>query len=301
MLGLWGTSQRWNPHSAVWQRGLGWRFGLIAIGVLGCTRAAPPIVAGSVPIEAPAAQAVLRPAEPPSDTAPPVADLPGLATPVAIVSELMTDPLLLDDSAGEYVELMLLSDQTLRVADLRLRLPSGKVAIPERPDAPLWRPGEVLLVSGPGLQPGSARAKGLKLPNPAGRLELWHRDQLLDIAHWHNKPPWWKRRPGIAQERVSAAIPGDQPRAWQRSRTVRRGQERGSPGVTQLTCRELLATPWGTGSGRSQLAGMCPKLVEIQVVRRTRPTRAGLGATAPERAPVEADWAPAPGRKPRRR
>lgn len=269
--------------------------------VMACTQTAPPLLPASLPLDAPAAHSVLRPAPLALEATTTAAELPLLATPVAVVTELMTDPLLLDDAAGEYLELMLVSDEAVRVADLRLRLPSGKVAVPERPAAPNWQPGEVLLLSAQGLQPGSARVKGLKLPNPAGRLELWHRDQLLDVAHWHNKRPWWKRKPGVAQERTTLQLRGDDRRAWQPSRSLRRGQERGSPGVTQLTCRDLLATPWGQGGGRHQLQPQCARLEEVQVVKKRRATRAALGASTVERAPTEADWAPVAARKPNRR
>lgn len=275
---------------------------MLAIVGAACTPAAPPLLPGSLPLDAPPAQGLLRPAPLPQPaTRTDAPELPLAATPLAVVTELMTDPLLLDDAAGEYVELMLLSDQAVRLADLRLRLPSGKVAVPERADAPHLQPGEVLLLTVQGLQPGSARVKGLKLPNPAGRLELWYRDQLLDVAHWHNKKPWWKRRPGVAQERTTLLLRGDDRRAWQPSRTVRRGQERGSPGETQLTCKDLLATPWGQGSGKERLLPFCARLMRVQVIKKVQPTRAALGASRQERAPQQADWAPAGGNKPKRR
>jgi len=298
-----GNMAQQSPSRRIGSSGLlHWLWASQAIWIAACTPAAPPLLPGSLPLDAPAPQTVLRPAPlPPSATTTDAAELPHGVTPLAVLTELMTDPLLLDDAAGEYVELMLLSEHALLVADLRLRLPSGKVAVPERPDAPLLLPGEVLLLTAQGLQPGSARVKGLKLPNPAGRLELWYRDQLLDVAHWHNKKPWWKRRPGVAQERTALLLAGDDRRAWQPSRTVRRGQERGSPGQTQLTCKDLLATPWGQGSGKAQLLPSCERLMRVQVVKKVQPTRAALGMQRPERAPQQADWAPAAGRKPKRR
>ena len=262
---------------------------LLALFAAACTRAAPPILPGALPVSAAPQRTALTMPQPATVTTaePAPLDPPPAATVTVVVTEVMSDPLLLEDAAGEYLELINLSDISLRLADIHVRLPSGKVATPDRPHQPLWSPGEVVLLSALGLQQGSVRLKGLKLPNPAGRLEIWHHNQLLDVAHWHNKRPWPKRRPGVALERRSLTA-GGQASAWRRSATRQRGQEYGSPGLSQLPCRELLQTPWGQGSGAAQLARDCPRPMVVRTIRFVEPARSALGHTTTVPRPPDA-------------
>ena len=165
------------------------------------------------------------------------------ATPRLVVSELMVDPLLLDDSVAEFVEIVNLSPWPVRLADLSLTLPSGRTFVPERPLAPVLLPGAIVVLTPHGQGPGEARLRGLRLPNVAGRLELRWRKQLVDVVHWYRKRPWPKAKPGIALERISPMADGQLGGSWRASRTVLRVMERASPGTVNWTCAQVRGTP----------------------------------------------------------
>lgn len=163
--------------------------------------------------------------------------------PRIVVSELFVDPLLLDDNAGEFVEIVNLSSAAVRLADLELSLPSGKSAKPERPGLPVLRPGEVLLLTPLGKGDGEAKVRGMRLPNQAGRLELrWH-GRLLDVVQWHKKRPWPKQKPGLAIERVGPDAKGDIGASWRHAKEALRVIERATPGRLTWPCEQLRDTP----------------------------------------------------------
>ena len=107
---------------------------LALVWTCGCSGVGqPPASPGTQPLPTVLPPVAARPLPELPPPAPPVAQRP----PRVVISEVFADPLLLDDAAGEFVELANLSAQPVRLADLAIHLPSGKVAIPERPSAPL--------------------------------------------------------------------------------------------------------------------------------------------------------------------
>ncbi len=177
-------------------------------------------------------------ANPTADEPPPLPP----AVPRLVISEIQSNPLLHDDRAGEFVEVVNLAREPVRLADLSLLLPSGMRAVPVRPAAPLLHSGEVVLLTPLGTQPGEAAVKGMRLPNDAGRLELFWRQTRVDIAQWHKKPPWPKPHPGHALERIRPTQDGESGRAWRRSTSVLHGVERASPGRVDWLCPDVKGT-----------------------------------------------------------
>ncbi len=173
-----------------------------------------------------------------------------------VISEVMTDPLLVDDVVGEYVEIIHLGAETASLAGATLVLPDGRAVSLLRPrliekpsrrhaaPAPLppdlsgpdavVQPGEVLVVR-------SSRSRRLRLPNRAGRLELRRAGVLLDVAQWAGRWPWPRHKAGKALCRVAPERDGATGRAWRRCSAPLRGVERGSPGVVAARCAWLKA------------------------------------------------------------
>lgn len=176
--------------------------------------------------------------------------------PRVVVSEVLVDPLLLDDSVAEFVELVNLSAGPVRLSDLSLTLPSGRVLVPERASAPVLLAGAVVVLTPQGRGDNEVRLRGLKLPNQAGRIELHWRKQLIDVVHWYRKKPWPKARPGVALERVSPAADGRLGLSWRSSRTPLRVMERASPGTVSWSCEQVRGTPL---EGRCAAAQPGPK------------------------------------------
>lgn len=175
-------------------------------------------------------------------------DLPAPATaaamagpPRVLISELLTDPLLRDEGAGDYVEIANLATSSVRLADLALLLPSGKKMSLLRPRQPWMAPGEVVVVQGMEA-PGRIRLKGLRLPNAAGRVELWWRSQRIDAVQWQRRRPWPRSKPGVALERVSPLVDGTGPAAWRSATAAVDRLERGSPGTVAWPCPAVAGT-----------------------------------------------------------
>lgn len=162
--------------------------------------------------------------------------------PRIVISELLVDPLLLDDGAGEFIEIVNLSPLAVRLGDLELALPSGRGLTPERPSLPILRAGEVLLLTPLGKGPGEAKMRGMRLPNQAGRIELRWRGQALDVVQWHRKRPWPKQKPGFALERIAPDADGRVGASWRHATAPLRGIERASPGVLHWPCERLVDT-----------------------------------------------------------
>lgn len=181
----------------------------------------------------------------PTMVLPPAVDL--------VISEVMSDPLLIADVVGEYVELVYLGSEPASVAGLTLLLPDGRrlpvraggsratEAEGRRAAAPaevkrgqVVRPGDVIVVR-------SSRSSKLRLPNRAGRVELWRGVDRIDVATWTGRWPWPKHRAGQALCRRSPDRSGAHGRAWRRCRSALRAVERGSPGTVHSKC-EWLAT-----------------------------------------------------------
>lgn len=163
--------------------------------------------------------------------------------PRLVLSEVLVDPLLLEDAAGEFIELVNLSPAAVRLPDLEVALPSGKIAVPERKDLPVLRPGEVILLTPLGKGPNEARLKGMRLPNQAGRVELRWRGHLVDVVQWHKKRPWPKQKPGLAIERVAPDSDGSLGSSWRHAAVALRGIERGTPGRLTWACEKVRETP----------------------------------------------------------
>jgi hypothetical protein len=199
------------------------------------------------------------------------------AVPRVVMSEVQANPLLHDDRAGEFVEVVNLSREPVRLADLTLLLPSGTRAVPVRPAAPLIHPGEVVLLTPLGSLPGEAALKGMRLPNDAGRLELFWRQTRVDVAQWHKKAPWPKPRPGVALERTRPGADGERGSAWRQARQVLHGVERASPGRVEWLCPDVVGTA---------LEGKCVPPAKSRTASRCR---VSLGARS---CPVVANWHP---------
>ena len=151
------------------------------------------------------------------------------------ISEVMTDPLLLDDVAGEYVEVVNLGPGVVRRAELELELPSGKRAVPfASADSDLAPCAVLLLAPQPG--PGATMVKAMRLPNRAGRLTLRWRGRVVDVVQWTGRWPWPKHRPGLALERRSPDADGTVGSSWRHARTPLRRVERGNPGSVGWRC-----------------------------------------------------------------
>lgn len=179
--------------------------------------------------------------------------------PRLVVSELMTDPLLLDDVAGEYVEVANVGATMVRTSELELELPSGKRAAPLIGAEAILPPcGVVLLAPQPG--PGAAMIKAMRLPNRAGRLVLRWRGQVVDEVQWTGRWPWPKHKAGLALERTSASADGTLGPSWRHARAPLRRVERGSPG---------------------QVAWRCPQVASATAAR---PTPAPVAAVAPRQS-----------------
>ncbi|MBI5608964.1 MAG: hypothetical protein HY902_08785 [Deltaproteobacteria bacterium] len=164
-----------------------------------------------------------------------------LTRPQLVISELLTDPLLRDEGVGDYVEIANLAARRVPLAELALLLPSGRRLPLLRSARPWLEPGEVAVAqawpTGDRLQ-----AKGLRLPNAAGRLELLWRGQPIDAATWLRKRPWPKAKPGVAWERRSPALDGNLPAAWRAATLPVDRLERGSPGSVDWPCLALIGT-----------------------------------------------------------
>ena len=168
------------------------------------------------------------------------------APPRVVVSEVLPDPLLHDEGAGDYVEIANLATASVRLADLALLLPNGRRLTIERPGNPWLQAGEVVVVQSADA-PKRIRLKGLRLPNSAGRLELWWRSHRVDVAQWHKRRPWPRAKPGVALERVSPLADGSSPGAWRLASAVVDRLERGSPGVVHWPCAAVAGTGLARG------------------------------------------------------
>lgn len=168
-----------------------------------------------------------------ADPTPPTADL--------VISELQPAPLLHEDAAGDYIEVVNLSRFAVPLSELALVLPNGKRVVPERPHRPWLAAGEVSVWQAMDA-PGGVRVRGMRLPDAAGRLELWWRGRTLDVVHWLRKKPWPKMRAGVAVERVSPRSDGTSPTSWRAAAVGPTAIEAGSPGVVTWPCTDLLET-----------------------------------------------------------
>lgn len=166
----------------------------------------------------------------------------GRRPPRVVLSELLPDPLLRDEGAGDYVEIANLATASVRLADLALVLPSGKKLALERPRQPWLLAGEVVVIQS-AEAPGRIRLKGLRLANSAGRLELWWRSERIDVAQWQRRRPWPRAKPGVALERVSPLADGSSPAAWRLATAAVDRLERGSPGAVAWPCATVAGTP----------------------------------------------------------
>ncbi len=163
--------------------------------------------------------------------------------PRIVISELFVDPLVLDDRAGEYIEMVNLSPHAVRVSDLSLSLPSGTVAPLDRAHDPVLHPGEVAIATARTTAVQQIHVPVMKLPNGAGRIELRWRNRVVDVAQWYGKKPWPKAHPGWSLERTRPDADGQTRVAWRASLTQMRVIERGSPGQVQWPCATLTNTP----------------------------------------------------------
>lgn len=155
-----------------------------------------------------------------------------------VVSEVFSDPLLVDDKVGEFVEITNLGPDAVALTRLRLRLPSGQQARLERPARPVLAACEALVVRALPQSADEAAAAKLRLPNRAGMVELLDGARVLDRAVWTGRWPWPKHRAGRALERRNAEVPGDRANAWRVARRPLRRVERASPGWHGLRCVE---------------------------------------------------------------
>ena len=119
--------------------------------------------------------------------------------PTVVVSELMVDPLLLEDHAGEYVELANMATRAVRLADLSLLMPSGAVVTPERPEQPVVHPGEVLLLTPLALAALAAPFRRTGRGRVHATLWLWV--AALGVFYgfyFHTGESWWYLQIGRA-------------------------------------------------------------------------------------------------------
>ncbi len=217
---------------------------LLVLAALGCH---PPGSLGAQALPAAAARAGLPPALPTYAALPRAVTAADMAqsVPRIVISEVLADPLLHEEGVGDYLEIVQLSDQAVRLADLALLLPSGRRVLLERPAAPWLRAGEVaVLRSGSG--PGRILVRGMRLPNLAGRVELWWRDHRLDVAQWLHKPRRWKA--GVAMERRDPRLDGALLTTWRPATHQVDQLERGTPGWVQWPCAAVMGTVLASGS-----------------------------------------------------
>ena len=163
------------------------------------------------------------------------------------ISEVFFDPLLVADARGEFIEVVNVSRRAVPLSDVQLVLPSGKRLRLQRRARSALAPGEVVVVRPKPLVPARADevvATGLRLPNRAGRLELWVGKRRHDVAQWWVKWPWPRAKPGTSLERKAPDSDGARGQAWRRSRTPLRVVERASPGVVHWQVASKLRRWW---------------------------------------------------------
>lgn len=207
----------------------------------------PFAVAGSAPVrsrgrhpgQAKSAGAAAEPPPPPPDGNAP---LPAGVTPVVRITEVMSDPMLVDDVAGEYLELVNASGAAVLLSSLALRMPSGRRIQLQRPAQPWLLPCEVVVIR-PLPEPGSIELRGMKLPNRAGEVVLLWGPHPVDVARWTGRWPWPRHRPGAALERRSLDSDGAAAQAWRPASSHLRGVERGSPGTIPWRCSTTRRLP----------------------------------------------------------
>ena len=177
--------------------------------------------------------------------------------PRMVISEVFVDPLLVADRVGEFVEVVNLSKRPVRISHLELLTRAGRRIRPLSAADRSLPPAGVLVLHAYRSGPGVIKAAGLRLPNRAGRLELYWRGKLIDVAHWVDRWPWPKPRPGCSLERVSPTSDGRLGRSWRRSTVPLRGVERASPGrVRWRRARRARRRPVAVARRRLQVQRM---------------------------------------------
>ena len=213
-----------------------------------------------------------------------------------VISEVMTDPLLVADVVGEYVEVIYLGAEPASLDGVSLILPDGR-SVPLVGVAPASKPRgrsaarrkkrhgvqppaetrpNVIVQPGDVVVVRSTRSQRLRLPNRAGRLELrrsgvgLEHAVVLDVAQWAGRWPWPRHKAGKALCRVAPDRDGSLGRAWRRCRTKLRGVERGSPGVVAAACVWL--------KSRNVQADRCVRLARGPLRSRLASTTAVAGS-----------------------
>ncbi len=194
--------------------------------------------------------------------------------PVVRVTEIMSDPLLVADPVGEYVELVYLGPGRRALQGVEVVLPDGrKVPL----GAQVVSPGQVIVVRGGVGAP-------LRLPNRAGRVEVRHQGDLVDVAQWTGRWPWPKHKAGRALCRRTPDVDGALGKAWRRCRARLRGVERGSPGAEPRACdwvqrrrRAVSARASAGGRGGSSRGG---RSTSRKVLGELAPGSVTAGASA---------------------
>ncbi len=221
------------------------------------------LLVSSIVVGVPLALGASAPASQPQAQATSPTDPP--RAPRLVISEVMTDPLLLDDVAGEYVELINLGPTAVQATELELELPSGKRAVPLVAAESVLAPCGVLVLA-PQPGPNALMVKAMRLPNRAGRLVVRWRGQVVDVAQWTGRWPWPKHRAGHAIERRSPDADGTRGGSWAHARAALRGVERGSPGVVAWGCRGAEGAT-ASAAARSRSTPRGPE-APLQVARR---------------------------------
>lgn len=168
-----------------------------------------------------------------------------IESPRLVVSEIFADPLLLEDRAGEFVEVANLGDRLTSLAGVQLVLPSGRSLALALPAGSSLQRGGVLVLRPMANHKGGHHLPGLRLPNRAGRLELRWRGRVLDVAQWTPRWPWPKHRPGRSLERRSPEADGRVGRSWRQSPRAYHGVERADPGRLPASWQRWLAKQKG--------------------------------------------------------
>lgn len=169
----------------------------------------------------------------------------GLDCPAAgalVITEIMVDPVAVDDARGEYVEFLNITDATFDLRGWEVTSGAKRHRI-EDPSPVVIRPLGVVVLSATDAPPDNGGLfadhawSGLKLGNAAGDIALWCGSVLVDQVAWSTGS--WPLRPGralVLDPAHADADANDDPAHWCAATLPFGSGDRGSPGLPEASC-----------------------------------------------------------------